>query len=82
MRVVRIPDAFKRNVCIEIRFAAGGLERQVVVAMPLDVVQHKTPFLLSRANATSALYMRGVRGWRLAGGLLAQQTGGCDKNRS
>ncbi|HKV78751.1 MAG TPA: hypothetical protein VJP02_11445 [Candidatus Sulfotelmatobacter sp.] len=82
MGVVGIPDTFKPNVRIQVWFATSGIERQVVVAMPLDIVEHKTSFFFRWPDAPPPFYMRGVGSSCVAGGLLAQQAGGCDKNRS
>ena len=38
MGIVRIFDALERNVSVKIRLASGRLERQIVIAPPLDIV--------------------------------------------
>lgn len=60
IRIVGIPYAFKRNVRIEIWFAPRGIERQVVITMPLNVVQHKTSFFVRGTNAPTSLDMLGI----------------------
>lgn len=66
MSVVGVPDTFERNMCIKIGLATSRIKRQVVITMVLNVVQHKTSFFFSGADATSSLYMRCVRSSCLA----------------
>ncbi len=60
MGIVRIFDALERNVSVKIRLASRRLERQIVIASPLDIVQNEASFFFAWMNTSSRLCMPSV----------------------